>query len=252
VSGLVDRWASEDLAALSAKGLVRTLEPLETAQGATVRVGGETLVCFSSNDYLGLAADEAVRAAAAKALGQHGLGTGASRLVVGDTVVHQALERALAELEGTEAALLFNSGYAANTGVVPALVGEGDVVFSDAWNHASLVDGCRLSRSRVVVYPHRDVAALSALLAVTPGRRRLVVTDAIFSMDGDRAPLGELSALCASEGAALLVDEAHATGVVGDEGQGSRTRSGSGRTWWWGPCRRRSARRGPTWRRAGR
>ncbi|NNB89248.1 8-amino-7-oxononanoate synthase [Corallococcus exiguus] len=217
---VADRWAREDLEALSAKGLRRALEPLDSPQGAEVRVGDERLVNFSSNDYLGLAASPAVRAAAASALERYGVGTGASRLVVGDMVPHQRLEARLARFERAEAVRLFNSGYAANTGILPALVGPGDAVFSDALNHASLVDGCRLSRARVVVYPHADVAALTRALAETPARRKLVVTDSVFSMDGDVAPLRELLAACEAHGAALMVDEAHATGVLGARGAG--------------------------------
>nr|WP_242594235.1 8-amino-7-oxononanoate synthase [Corallococcus exiguus] len=206
--------------ALSAKGLRRVLEPLDSPQGAEVRLGDARLVNFSSNDYLGLAASPAVRAAAASALERYGVGTGASRLVVGDMVPHQRLEARLARFERAEAVRLFNSGYAANTGILPALVGPGDAVFSDALNHASLVDGCRLSRARVVVYPHSDVAALTRALAETPARRKLVVTDSVFSMDGDVAPLRELVAACEAHGAALMVDEAHATGVLGARGAG--------------------------------
>lgn len=218
--GVVDSWAREDLAALDGKGLRRQLEPLESPQGPRIRVGGREYVNFSSNDYLGLANDAAVRAAAEVALRRHGVGAGASRLIVGDSDAHQSLERAVADFEGTEAALLFNSGYAANVGVLSALLSPGDVVFSDALNHASLIDGCRLAKAEVVVYPHRDVAALETLVASHPGRRRLVVTDAVFSMDGDRAPLVELSAVCRREGLGLLVDEAHATGVLGARGAG--------------------------------
>ncbi|XXF81527.1 8-amino-7-oxononanoate synthase [Myxococcaceae bacterium GXIMD 01537] len=217
---MASAWAREELESLSAKGLRRYVEPLESAQGAIVHIGGEPLVNFASNDYLGLAAAPAVRAAAMAALELHGVGSGASRLVVGDTTAHHRLERRLAAFEGTEAALLFNSGYAANTGIIPALVGPGDAVFSDALNHASLVDGCRLSRARVCVYPHADVEALARLLESTPARRRLVVTDTVFSMDGDWAPLREIVELCRAHGAALLVDEAHATGVLGPRGSG--------------------------------
>jgi 8-amino-7-oxononanoate synthase len=218
--GVASSWAREELAALSARGLRRYVEPLESAQGPVVRVGGEPLVNFSSNDYLGLASSPAVRAAASAALELHGVGSGASRLVVGDTPAHHRLEQRLAAFEGSEAALLFNSGYAANTGILPALVGPGDAVFSDALNHASLVDGCRLSRARVVVYPHKDVEALAQALATTPARRRLVVTDTVFSMDGDWAPLREIVEVCQAHGAALMVDEAHATGVLGPRGSG--------------------------------
>ncbi|MFL5355558.1 8-amino-7-oxononanoate synthase [Archangium sp.] len=214
------QWARAELDALSARGLKRFLEPLDSPQGPLVRVGGETLVNFASNDYLGLAASPTVRAAAAAALEAHGVGSGASRLVVGDTTAHHRLEARLASFERSEAALLFNSGYAANVGTIQSLVGPEDAVFSDALNHASLIDGCRLSRARVVVYPHADVEALEQALASTPARRRLVVTDTVFSMDGDLAPLREIVRVCQAHGAALLVDEAHATGVLGARGSG--------------------------------
>jgi len=220
VRSIVDSWAGEALAALEADSLRRSLEPLETPVGARVRIEGRELLNFSSNDYLGLAANELVRQAAQAALALHGVGAGASRLVVGDTPAHQSLERALAKFEGTERALLFNSGYAANVGALTSLFGLGDVVFSDELNHASLIDGCRLSRAKVVVYPHRDVEALEALVRATPGRRRAIVTDTVFSMDGDRAPVRGLRELADRHELALLVDEAHATGVLGPGGRG--------------------------------
>ncbi|HLL54231.1 MAG TPA: 8-amino-7-oxononanoate synthase [Myxococcaceae bacterium] len=213
-------WAAEELEALARKGLRRRLEPLSSPQDVVVRVEGVRLTNFSSNDYLGLANDGRLVRAASQALRTLGMGAGASRLVVGDSPAHRSLEARLSRFEGTEAALLFNSGYAANTGIIPVLVGEGDAVFSDALNHASIVDGCRLSRARRVVYPHADASALRRLLRETPARRKLVVTDAIFSMDGDRAPLPELAQVCREEGAALMVDEAHATGVLGARGAG--------------------------------
>jgi len=213
-------WAEEDVSRLASQGLLRSLEPLSTSQGVRVRIGGEALLNFSSNDYLGLAAHPAVVAAARAGLERWGLGTGASRLVVGDTEAHSALEARLSTFEDAEAVLLFNGGYPANLGILPALVGREDAVFSDALNHASLVDGCRLSRARVEVYPHRDAEAVAALLRSTPARRKLVVTDSVFSMDGDVAPLVALVEVCRRQGAALLVDEAHATGVFGSRGAG--------------------------------
>jgi 8-amino-7-oxononanoate synthase len=220
VSSVADGWAREELAALEARGLLRTLEPLSSPQGPVVRMAGRELINLSSNDYLGLAADVRVAAAFAEGLRRWGTGAGASRLVVGDTEAHRRLEQKLAELEGTEAALLFNGGYPANLGIVQALVGRGDLVVSDALNHASLVDGCRLSRAEVVVVPHASPAAVGEALEGHSGRRKLVVTDAVFSMDGDRAPLSELAWVCARAGAGLLVDEAHATGVLGARGAG--------------------------------
>jgi len=217
---VADQWAREDLDALARQGLRRALEPLSSAQGPEVVAGGQRLVSFSSNDYLGLAADPRLARAAALALESRGVGAGASRLVVGDMDAHHALERAAAALMGAEAARLFNSGYAANAGILQALCGPEDVVFSDALNHASLVDGCRLSRAKVVVYPHADARALERLLAEAGGRRRVVCTDAVFSMDGDHAPLRELAEVCRRHRAALVVDEAHAVGVLGPTGRG--------------------------------
>ena len=215
-----DGWAREDLADAERRGLLRFIEPLSSPQGPVVRMAGETLVNFSSNDYLSLAGDPRLAAAARLSADAYGSGAGASRLIVGDTDEHQALEAAAARFSGTEAARLFNSGYAANVGVLQALLGEGDVVFSDELNHASLIDGCRLSRAKVVVYPHRDAARLDQLLGAHEGRRRLVCTDGVFSMDGDRAPVAELVEVCRAHGAALLVDEAHAVGVLGPRGSG--------------------------------
>jgi len=220
VSSVADAWAREELAELGRRGLLRTLEPLASPQGAVVRIGGQSLVNFSSNDYLGLAADERVRRAFVAGLERWGVGAGASRLVVGDTEAHRRLEARLAAFDGTEAALIFNGGYPANLGLVQALVGRGDLVVSDALNHASLVDGCRLSRAEVAVVPHADVDSVARALAGGGARRKLVVTDAVFSMDGDSAPLRELTEVCARAGAALLVDEAHATGVLGARGSG--------------------------------
>ncbi len=214
------RWAEEELASYDERGLKRFLEPLQSPQGAVVTVGGRALVNFSSNDYLGLANDARIAEAAAAALSRHGVGAGASRLLVGDSEAHQSLERRLCRFESSEAALLFNSGYAANVGVLSALCGPLDVIFSDELNHASIIDGCRLSRARVEVYPHRDVAALEKRLSSASARRKLVVTDAVFSMDGDLAPLEQLVDVCARRGAALVVDEAHATGVLGPRGAG--------------------------------
>ena len=215
-----DAIAREELAALSARGLLRTLAPSQSPPGAFVTLGGERLVNFSSNDYLGLAADPRVARALADGALAWGAGAGASRLVTGDYLPQHELEEALARFEGTEAAVLFNSGYAANCGLLPTFAGPGDLILSDALNHASLIDGCRLSRARVEVYPHGDADAAEALLARLPGRRKLVVTDSIFSMDGDAAPLALLSQACERHGALLVVDEAHATGVLGPHGEG--------------------------------
>jgi 8-amino-7-oxononanoate synthase len=213
-------WIDAELEALEARGLRRRLEPLASAQGPVVTVGGRALVNLCSNDYLGLAGDPRLRRAAAEAAEREGAGSGAARLVAGDLEVHGRLERALAAFEGTEAALLFNSGYHANAGVPAALVGRDDAIFSDVLNHASIVDGCLLSRAEVVRYRHGDVDELDALLARTRARRKLVVTDTVFGMDGDAAPLAAIADRCERHGAMLYVDEAHATGVLGPRGAG--------------------------------
>jgi 8-amino-7-oxononanoate synthase len=218
-----DRIAKEELARIAAAGLLRRLEALRGPAGVEIEVGAERLISFSSNDYLGLASRPELRAALAAGAARWGAGASASRLVVGDFEAHRELERELADFEGAEAAVLFNSGYAANTGIVPALVGEGDAVFSDALNHASLIDGCRLSRARVRVVPHRDVTALRESLRAARdagARRLLVVTDTVFSMDGSRAPLREIADVCDEHDALLAIDEAHGTGVLGPRGAG--------------------------------
>lgn len=213
-------FLSDELKALERKGLRRTLETLDSPQGAEVTLAdGSRVLNFCSNDYLSLAADPRLADAAARALLRWGSGAGASRLLAGDLGEHLALESAIAELKGTEAALLFNSGWHANVGTIPALVGDGDVVVSDALNHASIIDGARLSKARITVVPHRDLDAFEKALK-QPARRKLVVTDSLFSMDGTIAPLRELRALCDAYGAILYVDEAHATGVFGKNGAG--------------------------------
>jgi adenosylmethionine-8-amino-7-oxononanoate aminotransferase len=211
----------DELARLDESGRLRHLLPFDGATDAEVVVGDRRLLMLASNNYLGLATHPEVRAAAAAATARYGAGSGASRLVAGDMALHHALERDLAHFKGTEAALLFTSGYHANIGILPVLVERGDVIFSDALNHASIVDGCRLSRARVQIYPHRDVAALERMLAAGPTTgRRLIVTDSVFSMDGDAAPLAALVELAGRHDAWLMVDEAHATGVLGPTGAG--------------------------------
>jgi 8-amino-7-oxononanoate synthase len=214
------RWAADELRQLSELGLLRHLEPLQSPQGAVIRIAGEELINFSSNDYLGLAGDVRLARAVVQGLRERGVGAGASRLLVGDSDAHRFLEQKIARWMNSESALLFNTGYAANSGILPALCGPGDAIFSDALNHASLVDGCRLSRATIAVYPHVDLMALDRLLRSTPGRRRLVCTEAVFSMDGDQAPVAEMIDLCRRHGAALLVDEAHALGMLGASGAG--------------------------------
>ncbi len=214
-------WVDEALEELERAGLRRRLGVRGTAQAARVVLDGRELINFGSNDYLGLAADGRLAEAARVASEREGWGGGASPLVSGRSESHAKLERRLADFEGTEAALVFSSGFAANAGIVPALVEEGDAIFCDAKNHASLIDGCRLSRAARFVYRHLDCENLERLLRETGGfRRRLVVTDSLFSMDGDLAPLVEIGEIAERYGAMLMVDEAHATGVFGPGGRG--------------------------------
>ena len=214
-------WIDEQLQRLRHRDLYRQLPPPLGAVGPTCQVAGRELLNFASNDYLGLAADSRLIEAAAQSLPETGLGRGASPLICGRSTGHFELEQQLAEFESTEAALLFATGFAANTGTIPALVDEGDAIYSDAHNHASIVDGCRLSRAEKHVYPHNDVDALECLLkAGRHHRRRFIVTDTLFSMDGDLAPLPRLGELAAQYGAMLMVDEAHATGVFAAQGRG--------------------------------
>jgi 8-amino-7-oxononanoate synthase len=214
-------WLDAELAALAARDQRRTLYPLDGPPGPEATIAGRRYLLLASNNYLGLADDPRVRAAAAAALDRYGASSAASRLISGTTRLHADLEAALAAWKGTEACVVFSSGYLANVGTIPALVGPDDAVFSDQLNHASIIDGVRLARARVVVYRHRDVEHLAALLAAHPARRRLIVTDSVFSMDGDLAPLPALCELAERHGAMLMVDEAHATGVLGPAGSGA-------------------------------
>jgi 8-amino-7-oxononanoate synthase len=214
-------WIDEDLDALAAGDLLRPRRIRTGRQAARVLLDGRELVNFGANDYLGYAGDVRLTKAASKAACAEGFGAGASPLVSGHSQAHEQLERAIAGLLKVEAALVFPSGFAANAATIPALVGPGDAIYSDERNHASLIDGCRLSRASVHVYPHRDLATLEELLAAgRAARRRLVVTDTLFSMDGTIAALAELAELARRHAAILLVDEAHATGVFGQRGSG--------------------------------
>ena len=214
-------WIADDLDALRAAGLERPHRVRSGRQGREVDLDGQTLLNFGSNDYLGLAGDVRLTKAASKAACAEGFGAGASPLVSGHSQAHELLERALADLLVVDAALTFPSGFAANTATIAALAGPDDFLASDALNHASIIDGCRLSRGRVGIYPHRDMAELDSLLAQAgSARRRLIVTDSVFSMDGTVAPLADLCELARKHRAILMVDEAHATGVFGVRGSG--------------------------------
>jgi glycine C-acetyltransferase/8-amino-7-oxononanoate synthase len=218
------------LAELERLGLSRRLRLLSGPQGPTVLLEGRPVMLLCSNNYLGLADHPRVREAAADAAMRWGVGAGASRLVSGTMTIHRRLEEQLAAFHGSEACLLFGSGYLANIGVIGALARRGDTVFSDELNHASIVDGCRLSRAEVVVYRHRDVEHLHWCLYHHGRRdgqgRRLIVTDSVFSMDGDLAPLEDIVELAGAAGAGLVVDEAHAIGTLGPGGRGLLAQAG--------------------------
>ncbi len=216
---------ASELARRRREHLYRTRRVVEGPQGAEITVDGRELVAFCSNDYLGLAADPRVRQALIDGVGVYGAGSGAAHLVSGHTHAHHRLEEELAEFTGHERALLFSTGYMANLGVITALTGRGDTVFEDRLNHASLIDGGLLSAARFRRYPHADAAALRGQLTGVEGRK-LVVTDGVFSMDGDIAPLTDLASVCRAQGAWLMVDDAHGLGVVGQQGRGSLSRCG--------------------------
>jgi 8-amino-7-oxononanoate synthase len=211
----------ERLEEIREQGLYRKLRCVSGPQGPRVLLDGRPVLLLCSNNYLGLADHPRVREAAADAAMRWGVGAGASRLISGNMTVHRRLEKELAAFERTEACVLFGSGYLANAGVVSALAGEGDVVFSDQLNHASIVDGCRLARAETFVYDHLDMDHLEWGLSEAGGRGSLIVTDGIFSMDGERAPLEDIVELAGLYDARVMVDEAHATGALGPGGRGS-------------------------------
>jgi 8-amino-7-oxononanoate synthase len=210
-----------ELNGLQQQGLYRSLRRVDSDQGPTLILDGREVINFSSNNYLGIANHPAVAAAAKAAIDRYGCGSGASRLISGNMALHEKLEASLAEYKGTEAALVFNSGFQANIGILSTLVGADDVIFSDALNHASIIDGSRLSKAKTIVYGHCDLNHLETnLKQAAQARRRLIVTETIFSMDGDEAPVREIVELAEKYGALVMVDEAHGTGVFGANGAG--------------------------------
>jgi glycine C-acetyltransferase/8-amino-7-oxononanoate synthase len=216
----------ERLEAIRDDGLLRRMRTVGSAQGPRIDLDGRDVLLLCSNDYLSLASDPDVVAAAVAATERFGAGAGASRLVSGNMEPHDRLERDLAAFHGTETALLFGSGYLANTGIVATLARRGDVVFSDELNHASIIDGCRLAGAETFVYRHRDLEHLAWGLGQLPGHCGLIVTDGLFSMDGDVAQLGWLRELASRHGAMLMVDDAHAVGALGPGGRGSVAEAG--------------------------
>ena len=214
---------SKELDVLRRAGLYRSLRPLELRTGAEVVDQGRVLIDFASNDYLGLATDPRVAAAVVSALQGVSTGSGASRSIVGNYCSHEQLESELARMKGTESALLFTSGMMANLGAIPVLADRQDAIYSDALNHASILDGCRLSRAKTQTFPHLDIAALESHLRDDVGkyRRQIIVVEGVYSMDGDLFPLDRLVDIARRYGAWIYLDDAHGTGVLGDSGAGT-------------------------------
>ncbi|WP_246615637.1 8-amino-7-oxononanoate synthase [Aneurinibacillus thermoaerophilus] len=207
-----ERSLLDSLSAKKEKGLLRTLHPIDWKQEKSV---------FSSNNYLGLARDERLKKAAIQAIETYGTGSGGARLTTGNFLLHERLEASLASFKQKESAIVFSSGYLANLGVISALMGPGDVIFSDELNHASIIDGCRLSKARIVVYRHADMDDLRNKIRSAQETKKLIVTDGVFSMDGDIAPLPDIVEVAQAHGAWVMVDDAHATGVLGETGAGT-------------------------------
>jgi len=213
----------EELSSLDLNGMRRKLKTVTGPQRSESTLAGQPMTILCSNNYLGLADHPRLKELAVEMTRKYGCSSGASRLISGTMSLHRQLEKELAAFKGTEGALVYNCGYMANLGVLSTVVDKGDVIFSDALNHASIVDGCRLSRAEVKIYRHNDIGHLAEVLRYYGAsfRRRLIVTDSVFSMDGDLASLPEISALAEKYDALLLVDDAHATGVLGRGGRGS-------------------------------
>jgi 8-amino-7-oxononanoate synthase len=220
-------WIQKDLKKISSASLLRHLRRVGSMQGPEIEIDGQRVLNFCSNNYLGLAQDPRVIRAAAQAAKKWGAGTGASRLIAGNLSIFTELEKELAAFKRYPAALIMNSGYQANLGLIPALVGSEDIIFSDELNHASIIDGCRLSGAKVEVYRHIDTTDLEGRLRkISLARRRLIVTESLFSMDGDIAPVRELSSMAWKHNCIFLVDDAHATGVLGRDGRGGLEQAG--------------------------
>lgn len=213
----------EELNSLKQAGLYRPLKELQSPQRPRSVIDGREVINLSSNNYLGLADDPRLKDAMIAATEKYGAGSGAVRTIIGTMSIHNELERKLAEFKHTEAAVVFQSGFTCNSGVIPVLVGEGDAVISDELNHASIIDGCRLSKAKILRYKHADMDDLERVLKESEGqyRRRLIITDGVFSMDGDIARLPEIVELAEKYGCMTYVDDAHSSGVLGKNGQGS-------------------------------
>jgi 8-amino-7-oxononanoate synthase len=218
---MTGNYFDKKLQQIKADGLHRQMKYLLSPQGSHVSIAGEDILMLSSNSYLGLCFDDRLRRAAHAALEQYGTGSGGSRLTTGSYDTHKKLEEEIAAFKGTEAALVFATGYMANVGIISAVAGKNWVIFSDRLNHASIIDGCRLSGAEIVVYEHCDPADLERKISQYPGRPGLIVTDGLFSVDGDIAPLPALVEIARKHQLLLMVDDAHATGVLGRNGGGT-------------------------------
>jgi glycine C-acetyltransferase len=214
-------WIEEEISRLKETGLFTTIRTIESPMDAWVIIDNRRVLNFCANNYLGLANHPRVREAAKEAIDHYGVGPGAVRTIAGTMSLHVELERQLAAFKRAEACITLQSGFAANLAVIPALVGRGDLIFSDELNHASIIDGCRLSRAKIVAYAHSDIDDLQRKIAEnTEYGRRLIVTDGVFSMDGDIAPLDQICAVAEEHGMLLMVDDAHGEGVLGEGGRG--------------------------------
>lgn len=216
-----DRFRRE-LQVIEEQGLTRKLRSFSTGNESEVVMNGKKFLLFSSNNYLGLATDSRLKKKATEGISKYGTGAGGSRLTTGNFDIHEQLESEIADFKKTEAAIVFSSGYLANVGVISSVVKTGDTIFSDAWNHASIIDGCRLSKAKTIVYEHADMADLERKLRQSYGDgKKLIVTDGVFSMDGDIAPLPKIVELAKEYKAYIMIDDAHATGVLGNDGCGT-------------------------------
>jgi len=214
-------WVKKQVEELKDQHLYNNILTIESAIGPEVIINGKKLLNFCSNNYLGLANNPDLKKAAVTAIKKYGIGPAAVRTIAGTTTLHKELEKVLAKFKKAEAVITFQSGFSANLAVIPALVGEGDLIFSDELNHASIIDGCRLSKAEVIRFSHADVSDLEAKLKKAPKKgKKLVVTDGVFSMDGDIAPLDKIYKVSSKYGAMLMVDDAHGEGVLGSNGRG--------------------------------
>ncbi len=216
----LEKWIMEKIDEIKQKGLYRELREVSSPQRSRIIINGREVINFSSNNYLGLASHPEVIKALVNSAEKWGVGSGSARLIVGNHSPHNQLEKYIAEFKEKEASLVYTSGYHTNVGIITALMGKEDEIFSDQLNHASIIDGCRLSKAKISIYRHRDTGHLEELLSKSRAEKKLIVTDTVFSMDGDLAPLKEIVEIAGRYNAAVMVDEAHATGIFGPEGRG--------------------------------